>query len=85
MQIVKHGLGKAYWGVQGKYYSTEERLYQAGTMNLNVTRDYFKLVPAQKDGKVVYQLQPLRGAAQIGDVLAVHLAVNGLADEVSTD
>lgn len=46
-------------------------------MNLNITRDYFKLVPSQKDGKIVYQLQPLRGAAQVGDVLAVHLAVNG--------
>jgi hypothetical protein len=77
VQIVKHGTGKAYWGVQGRYFSTEKRLYQTGMMNLNITRDYFKLVPAQKDGKVVYQLQPLRGSAQVGDVLAVHLAVNG--------
>ncbi len=77
VQIEKHGTGKAYWGVQGRYFSTEKRLYQAGTLNLNITRDYFKLVQAQKDGKVVYQMQPLRGAAQVGDVLAVHLAVNG--------
>jgi uncharacterized protein YfaS (alpha-2-macroglobulin family) len=77
VQIVKQGTGKAYWSLQGRYFSTEKRLYQAGTVNLNITRDYFKLVPAQKDGKVVYQLQPLRGAAQVGDVLAVHLAVNG--------
>jgi uncharacterized protein YfaS (alpha-2-macroglobulin family) len=77
VQIVKHGQGKAYWAVQGKYFSTEKKLYQAGMMNLNLTRDYFKLVAAQKDGKVVYQLQPLRGAVQVGDVLAVHLAVNG--------
>jgi len=77
VQIMKQGAGKAYWSVQGQYFSTEKRLYQAGTMNLNITRDYFKLVPSQKDGKVVYQLLPLRGAAQVGDVLAVHLAVNG--------
>ena len=77
VQIVKHGTGKAYWSVQGRYFSTEKRLYQAGTMNLNITRDYFKLVPSQKDGKIVYQLQALRGSAQVGDVLAVHLAVNG--------
>jgi uncharacterized protein YfaS (alpha-2-macroglobulin family) len=77
VQVMKQGVGKAYWTVQGRYYSTEKRLYQAGTLNLNITRDYFKLVPAQKEGKVVYQLQPLRGAAQVGDVLAVHLAVNG--------
>ncbi len=77
VQVTKQGAGKAYWTVQGRYYSTEKRLYQAGTLNLNITRDYFKLVPGQKEGKVVYQLQPLRGAAQVGDVLAVHLAVNG--------
>jgi len=77
VQIVKQGTGKAYWGAQGRYFSTEKRLYQAGTMNLNITRDYFKLAPTQRDGKIVYQLQPLRGAAQVGDVLAVHLAVNG--------
>jgi alpha-2-macroglobulin len=77
VQIMKQGAGKAYWSVQGRYFSTEKRLYQAGTMNLNITRDYLKLVPTQKDGKIVYQLQPLRGAAQVGDVLAVHMAVNG--------
>jgi uncharacterized protein YfaS (alpha-2-macroglobulin family) len=77
VQIVKQGTGKAYWSVQGRYFSIEKRLYQAGTLNLNITRDYFKLVPSQKDGQIVYQLEPLRGAAQVGDVLAVHLAVNG--------
>jgi uncharacterized protein YfaS (alpha-2-macroglobulin family) len=77
IQIEKHGTGKAYWTVQGKYFSTEKRLYQAGSMNLNITRDYFKLVPIQKDGAVIYTLQPLRGAVQVGDVLAVHLAING--------
>ena len=77
VQIEKHGTGKAYWAMQARYFSTEKRLYHAGTMDLNITRDYFKLVPAQKDGKVVYQLQSLRGAVQVGDVLAVHLAVNG--------
>ncbi len=77
VQIVKQGAGKAYWAVQGRYFSTEKRLYQTGTVNLNLTRDYFKLTPTVKDGKVVYQLQALRGSAQVGDVLAVHLAVNG--------
>lgn len=77
VQVTKHGSGKAYWAVQGKYFSTEKRLYQVGTMNLNLTRDYFKLVPAKKGDRVVYQLQPLRSEVHVGDVLAVHLAVNG--------
>ena len=81
VQIVKHGSGKAYWTVQGKYYSTEQKLYQQGTLSLNLTRDYFKLVPVQKDGVIVYRLSPLKEPTQPGDVLAVHLAVNGTQEK----
>lgn len=81
VQIVKHGSGKAYWTVQGKYFSTEKKLYQRGTLSLNLTRDYFKLEPVQKDGAIVYRLSPLRDPVQPGDVLAVHLAVNGTQEK----
>jgi uncharacterized protein YfaS (alpha-2-macroglobulin family) len=77
VQVTKHGSGRAYWSVQGKYYSTEQKLYQQGTLSLNLTRDYFKLVPTTKDGQIVYRLDPLKGPVAIGDTLAVHLAVNG--------
>jgi uncharacterized protein YfaS (alpha-2-macroglobulin family) len=77
VQIVKHGTGRAYWSVQGVYYSTEQKLYQKGNLSLNLTRDYFKLTPVQKDNQIVYRLDPLKGPAAPGDVLAVHLAVNG--------
>jgi alpha-2-macroglobulin len=77
VQVVKHGSGRAYWTVQGKYYSTEQKLYQQGTLSLNLTRDYFKLTPTTKDGQIVYRLDPLKGPVVIGDTLAVHLAVNG--------
>jgi alpha-2-macroglobulin len=77
VQVMKHGSGRAYWTVQGKYYSTEQKLYQQGTLALNLTRDYFKLTPTTKDGQIVYRLDPLHGPVQLGDTLAVHLAVNG--------
>jgi uncharacterized protein YfaS (alpha-2-macroglobulin family) len=78
MQIVRRsGSGRIYWSVNGAYYSTEKKDFQAGTMSLNLTRDYYKLQPQQKDGKILYTLVPLSGAAQIGDVLAVHEAING--------
>jgi hypothetical protein len=77
VQVSKHGSGRAYWTVQGKYYSTEQKLYQQGTLSLNLTRDYFKLTPTTKDGQIVYRLDPLKGPVMIGDTLAVHLAVNG--------
>ena len=77
VQIMKHGNGRAYWSVQGKYYSTEQKLYQQGTLSLNLTRDYYKLTPNTKDGQIVYRLDPLKGPVLPGDTLAVHLAVNG--------
>ena len=77
VQVSKQGTGRAYWSVQGKFYSTEQKLYQQGSLSLNVTRDYFKLTPTTKDGQIVYRLDPLKGPVQIGDTLAVHLAVNG--------
>jgi uncharacterized protein YfaS (alpha-2-macroglobulin family) len=75
--ISKHGTGRAYWSVQGKYYSTERKFYQQGTLSLNLTRDYFKLSPTTRDGQIVYQLDPLKGPVNVGDTLAVHIAVNG--------
>lgn len=77
VQVVKHGTGKAYWSVQGVYYSTEQKLYQKGNLSLNLTRDYFKLVPEKKDNEIVYRLDPLKGPVSPGDTIAVHLAVNG--------
>jgi hypothetical protein len=78
MQVVRRsGSGRVYWSALGQYYSTEKKDFQAGTMSLNLTRDYSKLQPTQKNGKIVYTLQPLSGTAQVGDVLAVHEAING--------
>jgi uncharacterized protein YfaS (alpha-2-macroglobulin family) len=78
IQIVRRGgSGRVYWSARGQYFSADKSAFQAGSMSLNLTRDYFKLQPVQKDGKIVYSLIPLRGTAQVGDVLAVHEAING--------
>ncbi len=63
VQIVKHGTGRAYWSAQGTFYTTEQKFYQKGNLSLNLTRDYFKLVPMQKDNQIVYRLDPLKGPA----------------------
>ena len=77
VEVVKHGAGRAYWLVQSSYNSTDRRLYQKGKLSLNLTRDYFRLVPEHENDKIVYRLEPIKGPVAIGDVLAVHLAVNG--------
>ena len=71
------GAGPIYWSARGRFFSTDRKAFQSGTLSLNLTRDYFKLQPTQKNGSVVYTLQPLSGTAEVGDVLAVHEAING--------
>ena len=78
IDIARTGNGRAYWTTQGTYFSTEHKLYQQSSLTLNLTRDYFRLTPAKDDkGNIVYHLDPLQGTAQIGDVLAVHMAIHG--------
>lgn len=78
VEIVRRsGNGRVYWSSRAQFYSTERHDARAASMSLNLTRDIFKLQPVQKDGRVVYTLQPFSGTAQIGDVLAVHTAING--------
>ncbi len=85
MKVTKHGSGRAYWSVQGKYYSTEQKLYQQGTLSLNLTRDYFKLMPTTKDGQIVYRLDPLKGPVAIGRHARRASGREWLAHEVSVD
>ena len=78
IEVIRTGNGRAYWTIQGTYFSTEQKLYQQGTLSLNVTRDYFRLSPGKdKNGNIVYNPDPLKGPAQIGDILAVHIALHG--------
>ncbi|RXH58616.1 alpha-2-macroglobulin family protein [Granulicella sibirica] len=77
IRIVSRGAGRAYFAVSGTFFSTDKSAYQQGTMALNIARDYFKLVPFEKNGSIFYKLDPLRGPVQQGDVLAVHLGVTG--------
>ncbi len=85
VQITKHGIGRAYWSVQGKYYSTEQKLYQQGTLSLNLTRDYFKLTPITQGGKVQYSLEPLKGPVQVGRYVSRAPCGKRLPGEVSVD
>jgi hypothetical protein len=76
--VVKHGKGRAYFSVLGSFYSTDKHLYQQGTLSLNLTRDYFKLVPVTTSNNTIeFQLEPLKGSVAVGDILAVHLGVGG--------
>ncbi|MFZ0792922.1 MAG: hypothetical protein WAM65_04065, partial [Candidatus Korobacteraceae bacterium] len=77
IRIVKSGDGRLYWSARGEYYSNEKKVVNAGTFQLSAVRQYYKLTSMQKDGKIVYHLDPLTGPVQVGDTLAVRITVGG--------
>jgi hypothetical protein len=77
IRIHKTGAGRLYWSASGSYYSSDKHLVQNNKLSLNITRDYFKMVPEQTSGKIVYDLDPLSGDLQVGDVVAVRITLSG--------
>jgi uncharacterized protein YfaS (alpha-2-macroglobulin family) len=77
VRIQKSGPGRLYWSARGEYYSADKRNFQNNKFSLNITRDYYRMVPQQVAEKIVYDLQPLSGEVHSGDVIAVRLSVNG--------
>jgi hypothetical protein len=77
--IKKSGNGITYWSAEGVWYSADKKLYQQGTVALNVTRDYFLLKKRQDrpTDPITYDLAPLSGPVHVGDIVAVKLAVSG--------
>jgi uncharacterized protein YfaS (alpha-2-macroglobulin family) len=79
VRIVKSGDGRLYWSMRGEYYSNEPKVVNIGSFKLSTAREYYKLTPQQKDGRVVYHLDKLSGPVQVGDTLAVRITVGGNA------
>jgi uncharacterized protein YfaS (alpha-2-macroglobulin family) len=52
-------------------------MQKAGTVSLNLLRDYFRLTPTRIGDRIVYDTTPLNGPVAPGDVLAVRLTVTG--------
>jgi len=71
------GTGRAYWSARAGYYSTEDKLQKSGTIALNLLRDYFRLVPSQRAGRIVYQLERATGDLKSGDIIASRLTLTG--------
>lgn len=77
VRIVKNGDGRLYWSTRGDYYSNESKVVNTGTFKLSTARQYYKLTSMQKNGRIVYHLDPLAGPVQVGDTLAVRITVGG--------
>ncbi|MBI3279104.1 MAG: alpha-2-macroglobulin, partial [Acidobacteria bacterium] len=77
IRIAKSGPGRLYWSAREEYFSTSGRRERAGSVKLNLVREYFRLLPVRSADRVVHELEPLAGEVQRGDVLAVRLTLSG--------
>jgi uncharacterized protein YfaS (alpha-2-macroglobulin family) len=79
--VRKSGNGITYWSAESGWYSADKRLFQQGKLALNITRDYYLLQKRQDKptDPITYDLVPLKGAAHVGEIVAVRLALSGSA------
>lgn len=77
IRVTTSGQGRLYYSARAEYYSTSEKLQKTGSVELNLLRDYFRLVPGKDGDSIVYDLSPLDGTVATGDVIAVRLTVTG--------
>ena len=67
------GTGRVDYSARAEYWSSSDKLQKVGSGELNVEREYFRLVPNRDGEKIVYDTAPLMGPASAGDILAVKL------------
>ncbi|MBY0505818.1 MAG: alpha-2-macroglobulin [Bryobacteraceae bacterium] len=77
VSISRTGNGRLYWSARANYYSTEDKYQKTGKVALNLLRDYFRLVPSKRAGRIVYQLERVTGELNSGDIVASRLTLTG--------
>ena len=77
VRVVQHGSGRLYWSVRQQHYSTDSKVTNTGSFQLSIVREYFRLSSMQKDGRIVYHLDPMPETLNVGDTIAVRLTVGG--------
>ena len=77
IEVRKSGAGRLYWQARGSYYSTDRALYNRNGLKLSIMREYFKMTSGNSGEKIVYDLSPVSGPVQTGDLLAIKVTVTG--------
>ena len=77
IRVVQKGRGRLYWSLRQQYFTNDSRVTNTGSFQLSIVREYFRLSPVQKDGRVVYHMEPMPDLLNVGDTIAVRLTVGG--------
>ena len=82
--IARKGKGRLYvsqfWEYRGSGAAEGERSAPAG-YPLKINRNYYRLIPQQEAGRIVYGMEPLEGSLKPGDLVAVRLSIFGGVNE----
>ena len=78
VRVTREGpAGRLYWSARGGYFSAAPKQLKSGDKKLSVVREYFRLTPNKTGEKVVYDMEPVKGTAKQGDLIAVKVSVTG--------
>jgi uncharacterized protein YfaS (alpha-2-macroglobulin family) len=80
VRLLKHGEGALYYDASVRYYDKPAAEERTGSRKLAIVREYFSLVPIQRNGRIVYREQPFSGTAQAGELIRVRLTTAGATD-----
>lgn len=77
VKVRKEGTGRAYWSVTEEMRLKEEKLVTPPEWPMRIEREYYRMTPRRQGERIVYQLEPVSGPVNTGDLLAVRLSVRG--------
>jgi uncharacterized protein YfaS (alpha-2-macroglobulin family) len=79
LRVVKRGRGMLYFSSSLSYYSGEDPAAANGSSELQIIREYLRLVLDESSGKTEWKLEPLSGELRSGDMIVVRLNLKGAA------
>jgi uncharacterized protein YfaS (alpha-2-macroglobulin family) len=77
LRLTTSGKGRLYWALRSEYYTRQDSLSRVPSGKLGIRREYFKLAPEARGGRIVHRLEPRVKQAAAGEVLAVRLTLDG--------
>lgn len=77
VRLEKEGAGRVYWSVREESRRRVSGLTAPAEWKMRVTREYFRMRPERRDGRVVYTMEALEGPVRTGELIAVRLTAQG--------
>ncbi|MCL4796632.1 MAG: alpha-2-macroglobulin [Bryobacteraceae bacterium] len=77
VRFEKQGEGRVYWSVREESRRPGGGMVAPEDWKMRVTREYFRMRPERRDGRIVYTMEPLEGPARTGELVAVRLTAQG--------